>query len=150
MSDVAPPEPTAPRRGPPRSPTARRRPGKGRLPLHEVGEHPDYRFTLANERTFLAWIRTALALVAGGIAVVQLVPEFSLFAGGRHLLGVLLIVLAIVVSMASYVRWERNERALRLREPLPPSQLPRLIAAGLVAITILALVLVVFSRGGSG
>jgi putative membrane protein len=138
----APGSPEAPR------PSSARR-GKGRLPLHEVGEHPDYRFTLANERTFLAWIRTALALVAGGIAVVQLVPEFSLFKGGRHLLGVLLIVLAIVVSMASYLRWERNERALRLNEPLPSSRLPWLIAAGLVSITILALVLVVFSRGGS-
>ena len=39
-----------------------------------VGEEPDYRFTLANERTFLAWIRTALALIAGGVALVQLVP----------------------------------------------------------------------------
>jgi uncharacterized membrane protein YidH (DUF202 family) len=41
---------------------------------HEVGQHPDYRFTLANERIFLAWIRTSLALVAGGIAVVRLGP----------------------------------------------------------------------------
>ena len=30
------------------------------------GEEPDYRFTLANERTFLAWVRTALGLLAGG------------------------------------------------------------------------------------
>jgi uncharacterized membrane protein YidH (DUF202 family) len=40
-------------------------------------QEPDYRFTLANERTFLAWIRTALALIAGGIAVAQLVPAFG-------------------------------------------------------------------------
>jgi hypothetical protein len=32
-------------------------------------QEPDYRFTFANERTFLAWIRTALALIAGGVAV---------------------------------------------------------------------------------
>ena len=113
-------------------------------------DHPDYRFTLANERTFLAWIRTALALVAAGVAVVQLVPVFSFFRGGRHLLGVLLILLAMVVSGTSYLRWQRNERALRLNEPLPRSRLPWLIATGLVLITVLALVLVVFSRGGSG
>jgi len=47
---------------------------------------PDYRFTLANERTFLAWIRTALALIAGGVAVVQLVPALSI-PGVRHGLG---------------------------------------------------------------
>ncbi len=122
---------------------------KRRPRLEHVGEHPDFRFTLANERTFLAWIRTALAFVAGGIAVVQLVPEFSLFSGGRHVLGILLIVLALVVSVASYVRWERNERALRLNQSLPPSRLPWLIAVGLVAITVLALVLIVFSHGGS-
>ena len=33
-----------------------------------AGKTPDYRFTLANERTFLAWIRTALALMAGAVA----------------------------------------------------------------------------------
>jgi putative membrane protein len=37
---------------------------------HE-GTEPDYRFTLANERTFLAWIRTALALLAGGVLLHQ-------------------------------------------------------------------------------
>ena len=38
---------------------------------------PDYRFTLANERTFLAWERTALGLLAAAVAVVQLVPELA-------------------------------------------------------------------------
>jgi putative membrane protein len=112
-----------------------------------VGEHPDYRFTLANERTFLAWIRTALALVAGGVAVVQFVPEFSL-AGGRRVLGIPLILLAIIVSAASYLRWQRNELALRLNQPLPASRLPWLVAIGLVLVGGLALVLVIFSNGG--
>ncbi|HZC70636.1 MAG TPA: DUF202 domain-containing protein [Jatrophihabitans sp.] len=118
-------------------------------PPPEPEAHPDYRFTLANERTFLAWIRTALAMVAAGIAVVQLVPEFSFFSAGRHVLGVLLILLAILVSAVSYLRWQRNEQAVRRNQPLPPSRLPWLIAAGLVVITVLALVFVVFSHGGS-
>jgi putative membrane protein len=115
--------------------------------LEGVGEHPDYRFTLANERTFLAWIRTALALVAGGVAVVQFVPEFSL-AGGRRVLGIPLILLAIVVSGASYRRWQRNELALRLNQPLPASRLPWLVAVGLLLVGALALILVLFSNGG--
>jgi putative membrane protein len=43
----------------------------------EVGHErePDYRFTLANERTFLAWQRTALGLLAAAVAAVQLLPE---------------------------------------------------------------------------
>src|SRR6185312_1745313 len=46
--------------------------GAGTLPdrhWHELGEEPDYRFSLANERTFLAWIRTALALMAAAVGV---------------------------------------------------------------------------------
>ena len=60
-------------------------------PEFEVPEfEPDYRFTLANERTFLAWERTALGLLAAAVAVVQLIPELPI-PGGRHVLGVLLV-----------------------------------------------------------
>src|SRR5690606_969632 len=52
---------------------------------------PDARFTFANERTFLAWNRTALAMVIGGVAIVQLLPPFSGLPWGRHLLAVSLI-----------------------------------------------------------
>jgi putative membrane protein len=57
------------------------------------GTEPDPRFTFANERTFLAWSRTALALVVAGLGVVQLLPPFPGVPAGRHLLGVPLIVL---------------------------------------------------------
>lgn len=124
------------------------RPRPGRLRLHEVGESPDYRFSLANERTFLAWVRTSLALLAGGVAVVQIVPDFA-FAGARHLLGIILILLAIVIAGTSYARWERRERAIRLGEPLPRSVLPRVVGVGLAVVMVLALafVLLEVARG---
>jgi putative membrane protein len=112
-----------------------------RQPAHTVGEEPDYRFSLANERTFLAWIRTALALLAGGVAVVQLVPTFSI-GWARHLLGIALIVLAIAIAATSYARWQRRERAIRLGAPLPPTRLPSLTAFGIAAVMVLALVFV--------
>jgi putative membrane protein len=122
--------------------------GRGDAPLHQVGSEPDYRFSLANERTFLAWIRTALALLAGGIAVVQIVPSFS-FGWARHVLGIALILLAIVIAATSYARWERRERAIRLGAALPPSLLPRVVGLGiaLVMTCALAFILVDIARG---
>jgi putative membrane protein len=114
--------------------------GGGRSPLHQVGEPPDYRFTLANERTFLAWIRTSLALIAAGVAVIQLVPGPGTI---RHVLGILLIALGGVLSAVSYGHWEQNERAMRLGEQLPHSMVPRLVAATLSLAAVAALVLVV-------
>ena len=91
----------------------------------------DARFSLANERTFLAWNRTALALVAGGLAVTQLLPATDL-PGARRVLGLPLIVVGGVLAWFSYGRWQAVERAIENDEPLPPSWLPRILAATLV------------------
>jgi putative membrane protein len=115
-----------------------------RPPLNSVGQDPDYRFSLANERTFLAWIRTALALLAGGVAAVQLVPAFKL-PGGKLILGVTLVVLSVMVAASSYYRWAANERAMRLGHSLQPSLVPRLLAGGLTLVALLALILVIVS-----
>lgn len=115
--------------------------------LDEVGEDPDYRFSLANERTFLAWIRTSLGLLAGGVGVVQLVPRFSI-PGGRTVLGLILLTLALLISASSYARWERNERAMRMSRPLPRSSVPRVLALGLSLVAVGAVVLVVRGAGG--
>ena len=108
-------------------------------PLRTVGEEPDARFTYANERTFLAWNRTALALIATGVAATQLLPVLDIDFG-RRLLGLPLIAMGALLALASYRRWEANERAMRLREPLPPSPLPRLLAFGIGIVAVLAIV----------
>src|SRR5580693_7269082 len=69
---------------------------------------PDPRFTLANERTFLAWSRTALALVAAGLGIVQLLPPFPGVPFGRPVLGVPLIVRGAVLAVAAYTDMMRN------------------------------------------
>ena len=105
-----------------------------------AGNDPDYRFTLANERTFLAWIRTALALMAAGVAVIHYVPGLSPM---RHLLGFLLIGLGGFLSVVSYRDWQRNEQAMRLGRQLPPSFVPRLVSWALVLAALAALTLVI-------
>lgn len=112
----------------------------GRVPLHEVGETPDYRFSLANERTLLAWVRTSLAMMAAGVAVVQFVPGLTVV---RHILGIILITLGGVLAGISYDHWERNERAMRLGEQLPRSPVPRLVAAVLTLTALAALALTI-------
>lgn len=102
----------------------------------------DYRFTLANERTFLAWLRTALGLVAGGVALQQLVPGLAP-EGPRTLLAALCIGLALVIAAASYPRWRAVQRAMARGGPLPRNILLATLGAGIAAITALAFVLVV-------
>lgn len=104
---------------------------------------PDYRFTLANERTFLSWIRTALGLLAGGIAVASLVPHLAV-PGGRRTLAVPLIILSAVMAARSYSRWAAVQQAMRHNRPLPPSRLPRILSLGVGAVAAIALVLVLF------
>src|SRR6266508_6376401 len=86
----------------------------------QEGTDPDYRFTLANERTFLAWIRTALALLAAAVALVQLVPPFDL-PGARTVLGAIIAVDGFAISLLAYRRWSGNERAMRHGRALPHS-----------------------------
>lgn len=109
--------------------------------LHDVGVDPDYRFTLANERTFLAWVRTALALMAGGVAVIQFVPSFGL-SGARQAIGLTLVALGGVLAAGSYRHWERNERSMRMGQRLPVSMLPRLLTASLVVVVVAVLAVV--------
>jgi putative membrane protein len=100
---------------------------------------PDYRFTLANERTFLAWIRTALALIAGGVAMVQLVPAFGL-PGIRHALGVVLTAGGGILAALGVRRWSVVQTAMRRGADLPPSRLPIFLGVAILAVTVLILV----------
>lgn len=105
---------------------------------------PDYRFTLANERTFLAWERTALGLLAAAVAVVQLLPEMVI-PGARHLLGAVLAVLATLTAGAGLYRWQQVERAIRQDRPLPRHKTPVYLGMGLFVLGLIALGLVVVS-----
>ena len=102
---------------------------------------PDVRFTYANERTFLAWNRTALALIATGVAATQLLPEFNV-RGGRHLLGIPLIALGALVAFTSFRQWQLNERAMRRHEPLPRSHMSMVLSIGIGIVAVVGIVLV--------
>ena len=112
----------------------------------ESGEaEPDVRFTLANERTFLAWNRTALALVVAGLGIVQLLPPFPGVPWGRHALGVPLIVLGAAVSVTAFLEWRRTQTALRRSEPIPQSVLPRILVVTITGAAALSAVVLLVS-----
>ncbi len=105
------------------------------------GVEPDYRVTLANERTFLAWIRTSLGLLAGGVAVRQLVEPFDI-TGGRTALALMAIAASAVLAVGGFLRWRGVQHAMRHGEPLPPAPLIPIVAAGLFLVALAAFVLV--------
>ena len=106
--------------------------------LYEVGEEPDARFSLANERTFLAWIGTSLALIAAGVALDSFAndiqPVFKLVA------AVLLIATGIALPFQAWIGWLRTERALRTNRALPA---PTLALPLGIAVSVSGLVVVV-------
>jgi putative membrane protein len=106
---------------------------------------PDARFTFANERTFLAWTRTALAFMVAGLGIVQLLPPFPGVPWGRHVLGVPLIVVGGVIAVVSYTQWVRTQQALRRGEPMPRSLLPGILAITITAIAIVAAIVLLVS-----
>jgi putative membrane protein len=110
----------------------------------DAGQEPDVRFSYANERTFLAWIRTSLGLVTAGLAITQLLPPFT-YGGGRRLVGLPLIALGVVIALFSIRNWEDNERAMRDKKPLPKSIMPQISAVVVSIVALAGFVLAVFS-----
>lgn len=110
--------------------------------LEPEEQEPDYRFTLANERTFLAWQRTALGLLAVGVALIQFVPELVV-PGARRLMAIGLSVLAICTSWIGLQRWMQADRAMRRGLPLPRQPWPGFLAMGLIVLGMIALGMVI-------
>jgi putative membrane protein len=106
------------------------------------GEDPDYRYSLANERTYLAWSRTALSLLAGAVAIDQLVSNFG-STGARKALGVVLALTALAIAALSYSRWAAVERAIRRSAKLPFPWLAVVLATALTLVALGVLLILI-------
>ncbi len=108
--------------------------------VYDVGDEPDPRFSMSNERTALAWMRTALALLAGGVALISVsslatLPKWSALVAAAACLGGGLLAWRAVLT------WMRVERALRTHAPLPPPRALVFLAGGVIVLAGLTLVL---------
>jgi putative membrane protein len=110
--------------------------------VYNAGTDPDVRFTMANERTFLAWIRTALGFLAAGVAVD--VVDLDLSDVAQRTLAALLLLLGLVCAVTAWVRWARTERSMRLHQSIPAPASAGAVSMGLLVIGAFLLVLVLW------
>ncbi|MGW6060046.1 YidH family protein [Streptomyces sp. NPDC055189] len=114
--------------------------------IRDEGDTPDYRFSLANERTFLAWLRTALALIGGGFAVDQFLPDLRW--GWRIGLALALLAAGVLSSLRAVNHWVRCERAMRRGADLPVSRFPTVLSLAVAVVALAMVVVVLFGWEG--
>jgi putative membrane protein len=112
--------------------------------VYAAGSEPDPRFTFANERTFLAWIRTGLGFLAAGVAIAAVARWSDRLGLEIRLASAVLIICGLACGLGAFRRWMANERAMRLSEPLPSSPLLLVLTAIVAVVGIVALIIVSF------
>lgn len=108
--------------------------------VYAEGDEPDYRFSFANERTYLAWVRTSLALLAAAVAVDAFPLEIP-----HHIQQALSVVLAVAGASSvvlGWTHWARSERAIRGRRPLPANAWMAVVMLTLAATGVLVAIAV--------
>jgi len=102
---------------------------------------------LANERTFLAWIRTSIALMGFGFVVVKFslfVKQISLALGEKaavvskgfsSTIGVALVAIGALLAVLAYLQYRRTEQQLRQRAYQPGTLLSFALTLGMVLIS---------------
>lgn len=112
--------------------------------VYDEGREPDPLYSLANERTYLSWLRLAITLLAGAVAIDRLFLTQPWL--GSKGLALALVVTALGTCALGVRRWWVTERALRLRQPLPGFGAPVLSVAAVVLAGVGVVILVLVSR----
>ncbi|MFX4272114.1 YidH family protein [Propionibacteriaceae bacterium Y1685] len=109
--------------------------------VYRVGDEPDVRFSFANERTFLAWIRTGLAFLTAGVAIFALSGIQPALVAEVRIAAAILVLCGVACGVSSLWRWARAERALRAGRPLPSSVMTPILVVTLVVVAAIAMII---------
>lgn len=107
--------------------------------VYGSGDEPDPRFSLANERTFLAWIRTTLALLAGAAAVHAL--DLSMSEIVQRSSSAILAAAGLLSAIHAWLGWAKTESALRNGRPLPSNAVGIVLVAVIAAVSIVLIII---------
>lgn len=110
--------------------------------VYGVGSEPDARFSFANERTFLAWIRTGLGFLTAGVAIAALKDLNPQLTWEAVAAALVLIVCGVVTGVAAFARWMRSERSIRRGTPLGGSAMMPVLSVAIVAVAVIAVLLI--------
>ena len=97
-------------------------------------ESPDVRFSLANERTFLAYERTAVGLLVAAVGALHLLQD----SWAEYALGAGLLVAAALTSVVGWKRFQQADAAIRDGRPLPRGSAVPLVVAVVLVLCVLA------------
>jgi len=103
--------------------------------MTDTPPHVGYPSALANERTYLAWIRTSLGLIAGGVALDQFVASEK----GSIVVAIIafaVIALGAVVALIGIIEWNRNNSAMDSGKPIPRSPVPPLLGISVMMVAV--------------
>jgi putative membrane protein len=104
--------------------------------------HADYRFLLANERTFLAYVRTAVALHVAGFGILQFLTHGH--TSVREAFGIGMVAVGSFVGVVGYRRFRSNEAVIRQGGDMHTSRSPVVLALAVGALPLLAALLITF------
>lgn len=98
---------------------------------------------LANERTYLAYVRTALALMVAGVAIIEFGGSFG-DKDRTLILGAVIFAGGILLSLLGYLRWRVVDHRILANEDPPATWIPLALVVSVVAFGVLVMVLSVF------
>lgn len=116
--------------------------------MGDASEPVGYTSTLANERTFLAWIRTSLGLIAGGVALDQFVAVDRGSIAVR-IIAFVVILLGALVALIGFTQWSQANVAMDGGKPIGRSRIVPVLSIAVMAVAVAIAIILLINSASS-